>query len=256
MAGAVTTWRLSVAWHNGPFILVLIASGLVGAAVGLVMEFAVFRPIQRRGRGEQEQALTAVIATVASSALLVAIAQKLTGGQAQALPDGLFHVSSHHIGSARISNIQIIIVVTAVVASALVGLFIQRSKQGRALRALALDRDMARMTGVNATMLSASTLAVAGFAAGIAGVLLSIQTNAVDSGMGEALLFKAFAVLIVAGVGSIRMTVVAAFALAILETAIQAYWVSTLRDVMVFAVIIVFLLIRPQGIASRGWQRV
>jgi branched-chain amino acid transport system permease protein len=73
--------------------------------------------------------------------------------------------------------------------------------------------------------------------------------------MGETLLFKAFAIIIIAGVGSIGATVAAAVVLALVETFVAAYWVSSMRDVVVFALIMAFLVVRPQGIAGRGWQR-
>lgn len=255
MAGALTAWKLSQSAPDLPFPVVLLASVTVGAVIGLAMEMLVFRPIRRRATSEHQSALTLVIATVAASALMIAIAEKVTGGQPRSLPGGLFEVTTYDLLGARIANIQVIIILTALAAAAGVAAFIQRSRHGRALRALAVDRDMARMNGVSADVMSAGTVAVAGAAAGLAGLLLAIQVNAIEAHVGEPLLFKAFAVIIIAGVGSIRATVLAAFVLAALETAVVAYWESDLRDVVVFAVIIVFLVLRPEGIATRGWQR-
>lgn len=256
MAGALTAWKITLIAPDLPFLVVLVAAVVVGGAIGLFIEFLVFRPIRRRAMSEYQSALTVVIATVATAALLVAIAEKITGARPRGLPRGLFDVYIYEIFSARIANIQIIIIVTALLASTAVAAFIQRSPHGRALRALAVDRDMAKMSGVSADVLSAGTVAVAGGAAGLAGLLLAIQVNAIESHMGEPLLFKAFAIIIIAGVGSIRATVLAAFVLAIVETAVDAYWASDLRDVVVFALIIGFLLIRPQGISAPKWQRV
>lgn len=255
MSGALTAWKLTTTVEGLPFSIVLLASAAVGALIGLAMELIVFRPVRRKATNEHESALTVVIATVATAALLIAIAEHITGGQPRVLPRGVFDVSSVDLGPFRISDIQLIIIATAIVASAALGLFIQRSRQGRALRALAVDRDMAKMSGISADVLSMGTVAVAGAAAGLAGLLLAVQVSAIEAHMGEQLLFKAFAIIIIAGVGSIRATVLAASGLAVLETLVVSYWASDLRDVVVFAVIIMFLIARPQGIASRGWQR-
>ncbi|MBD8605492.1 branched-chain amino acid ABC transporter permease [Aeromicrobium sp. CFBP 8757] len=255
MTGALTAWKLSQTAPQLPFVVVLLVAVVIGGALGLAMEFLVFRPVRKRATSEHQSALTMVIATVATAALLIAVAVQITGGQPRSVGRDLFTVSTYDLGSVRISNIQLIIIVTALVASAGVARFIQKSRHGRALRALAVDRDMAKMSGVSADFLSAGTVAVAGAAAGLAGLLLAVQVNAVEAHVGEPLLFKAFAILIIAGVGSIRATVIAAFALAVIETAVVAYWASDLRDVVVFAVIIAFLVVRPQGISSKGWQR-
>jgi len=255
MVGALTAWLLTEVWADVPFVVVLPAAVLVCAVLALAMELLVFRPIRHRARDEHQQTLTTVIATVATAALLIAVAEHLTGGQPRALPQSLFEVRTFDLGIARITDIQLVILALAAVAGPALAWFLGRSLQGRALRALAVDRDMARLTGVSADRLSALTIAVTGALAGLAGVLLAVQINAIEAHMGETLLFKAFAIIIIAGVGSIGATVAAAVVLALVETLVAAYWVSSMRDVVVFALIMAFLVVRPQGIAGRGWQR-
>ncbi|MCU1480454.1 MAG: hypothetical protein JWQ19_1240 [Subtercola sp.] len=255
MVGALTAWLLSEQLPGVPFLLVLVIAMVICGLIGLAMELVVFRQIRRRTSDGNQQTLTTVIATVATSSLLIAIAEQFTGGQPQGLSQDLFVVSGYTVFGIRITNIQIAIIVIAAVLSFAVAWFIKRGRQGQALRALSVDRDMAKLVGVSADRLSALTMFGAGAMAGLAGVLLAVQINAVEAHMGEALLFKAFAIIIIAGVGSIGATVAAAVALALVETFVAAYWVSDLRDVVVFALIILFLLVRPQGISSKGWQR-
>ena len=255
MVGALTAWLMTDSLPGVSFFLVLPAAVVVCGLIALLMELLVFRPIRRRAVDEHQRTLTTVIATVATAALLVAAAEQLTGGQPRGLPEGLFSVQTFRIAGVQVTDIQLVIIAVAVLASAGIAWFLTRSRQGRALRALSFDRDTAKLTGVSVDRLSALTITATGAVAGLAGVLLAVQVNAVDATMGESLLFKAFAVIIIAGVGSIGATVLAAVALAVIETAVVAYWVSDLRDVVVFGLIIAFLLVRPQGIAGRGWQR-
>lgn len=254
MVGALTVWFVAMSLPGVPFLLVLALSVLICAILGLLMEMLIFRPIRQRAPGES-QTLAIVIATVATSSLLIASADLLTGGQPHGLPQQLFSVESYTLGGIRITNIQLVILIVAALAAWGVAWFIKKSKQGQALRALSVDRDMARLLGISVGKLSSVTMAGAGAIAGLAGVLLAVQINAVEAHMGEVLLFKAFAIIIIAGVGSIGATVLAAFALAMVETMVAAYWISSLRDVVVFALIMGFLILRPQGIASKAWQR-
>lgn len=255
MVGALAAWWLTSTLPAIPFALVLLIAIAVCALIGLLMELLIFRPIRRQSTDEGQQTLAIVIATVATSSLLIALADQITGGQPHGLPQSAFPVETYTVWGVRITNIQIIILVAAGLASWAVAWFIKRSTQGRALRALSVDRGMASLLGVSTERLSMVTMAGAGAMAGLAGVLLAVQINAVEAHMGEVLLFKAFAIIIIAGVGSIGATVVAALALAMVETLVAAFWISSMRDVVVFALIMGFLIVRPQGIASRAWQR-
>lgn len=255
MVGALTTWLMTRELPDASLLLVLPTAILVCGLLALTMELLVFRPIRHRSADEHQQTLTTVIATVAAGALLIEVAELFTGGQPQGLPASLFGVESYQVAGVRVTNIQLVILGTAAVATPAIAWFLKSSRQGQALRALSVDRDMAKLTGVSVDRLSALTIFATGALAGLAGVLLAVQLNAVEAHMGEILLFKAFAIIIIAGVGSVVATTAAAFALAVIETFVVAYWISSLRDVVVFSLIIAFLLFRPQGIAGRGWQR-
>ncbi len=97
---------------------------------------------------------------------------------------------------------------------------------------------------------------VSGALAGVAGVLLAMQLNTVEARLGEPLLLKAFAVIILGGVGSVQGAIAAAFILAFAETFTDVYIGTSVRDAVAFGLIILLLLFRPQGLFSRvAWQR-
>ena len=93
-----------------------------------------------------------------------------------------------------------------------------RTRHGRALRALAQDPYTCGLMGISPTALAAATMFVSGALAGVAGVLLAMQLNTVEARLGEPLLLKAFAVIILGGVGSVQGAIAAAFILALAET--------------------------------------
>jgi branched-chain amino acid transport system permease protein len=110
--------------------------------------------------------------------------------------------------------------------------------------------------GVNSNRLFSTTIAISGAMAGLAGVLLAIHLNYVDSTMGDPLLTKAFAIIIIGGVGSIMGAAVGGYLLAFAETAVVAYGPANYRDAIAFLVILVVLLVRPTGLfARKRWER-
>jgi branched-chain amino acid transport system permease protein len=152
----------------------------------------------------------------------------------------------------RVTNIQVIIVVVAILVAVGLELWIRRSRQGRAIRALAYDPGTAELMGVNVNLLAAGTMFVSGALAGLAGVLLAVNISGQDVLTGEYYMLTAFAILIVGGVGSIRGAVIAAYLIAIAETAVVAYGPSQYRDGVAFLLILLILLVRPQGIFARA----
>ena len=131
-----------------------------------------------------------------------------------------------------------------------------RTRHGRALRALAQDPYTCGLMGISQNALAAATMFVSGALAGVAGVLLAMQLNTVEARLGEPLLLKAFAVIILGGVGSVQGAIAAAFLLALAETVTDVYIGTSVRDAVAFGLIILLLLFRPQGLFSRvAWQR-
>jgi branched-chain amino acid transport system permease protein len=197
-----------------------------------------------------------VIASLAAAAIPVAIAVQITNNTAVSLPPQLFPVHVYVWGSVRIANIQIIIIAAALLISTALAIGVQRTTIGRALRALAFDRDACALLGISADRLAMGTMFVSGALAGGAGVLLAIELNVLDAHMGEPLLLQAFAVIILGGVGSVWGALVSSYLLAVVETFMVAYVSANLEYVVAFGAIIVLLLLRPQGLLGRApYQR-
>jgi branched-chain amino acid transport system permease protein len=256
MFGALTGYLLSKHIGNVPFEVVLPVAMIACGLVAVVLERIAFRPIRRRVADEHAGDLAMLIASVGAGSIIVAYAEKTTGNAVVSIGPDVFNVTTTSIFGLRITNIEIVVIVVAIVLSGLLAWFVQSTRHGRALRALAVDPYMSGLLGVSPDLMAGLTMFVSGAIAGAAGVLLAIQQDAFDAHMGDTLLLKAFAVIILGGVGSIAGAVVGAFLLALVETMMVAYVGGGLQDGVSFALIIVLLLVRPQGLfARRSWQR-
>lgn len=255
MAGALTGYVVASSL-GFPLPLVLLSAMIVCGLIAVLLQLVAFGPIQRWNNDTHSAEFAILVAGVGGSAILIGIAENLTQHQIVAIPQTVLTVTRFDFFGVPVTNVQVIILVSAVVLSLLLAAFVNRTKYGRAMRALAFDPQAASMLGVKSSQLSLVTFFLSGALAGVAGVLLALHQGGVDAYMGTHLLLKAFAVIILGGVGSIGGTVVAAFLLALVESVVGAYLGATARDGVAFLLIIVLLLVRPQGLFARSaWQR-
>lgn len=245
------TYELS---HHGTFSFVptllvsMVGAGLVTAA----LEFAAFRHIRNRFSSKRQAELSMLVASIGAATIINQVVSNETNNTQFGPPGSLFSVHEHHIGHAGITNIEILIIVIAVVAAIALDLGVRRTRYGRAIRAVAYDPSTSGLLGINVNLVAAVTMFVAGALAGLAGVLLSVNLGAEDATTGQTYLLTAFAILIVGGVGSVRGAVSAAYLIAIVETAVTAYGPSQWRDGVAFLLILLVLLVRPQGLFARA----
>jgi branched-chain amino acid transport system permease protein len=234
-----------------PFVLVLVIA-MIGVGIGsAAMELLAFRHIRTRFRVKRQAELSFLVASIGASTVVETFISNKTDSTAFAPASGAFAVHSYHVGSLNITNIQIVIVIAAVVVGIVLDQWVRRSRQGRAVRALAYDPDTSSLMGVNVNLVAAGTMFVAGLLAGLAGVLLAVNIGGEDVTVGQDYLLTAFAILIVGGVGSVRGAIAAAYLIAIAETAVVAYGPSNWRDGVAFLLILLILLVRPQGLFAR-----
>jgi branched-chain amino acid transport system permease protein len=238
------------------FVPVLLISLIGAGALAVALELVAFRWIRSRFTVKRQAELSMLVASIGGSIIINQFVANQTDNSGFAPAERLFHVTSHEFLGLRITNIQILIVVLAVVIAIGLDLWVGRSRHGRAIRAVAYDSSIAELMGVNVNLLSAATMFISGALAGLAGVLLAVNISGQDIATGEYYLLTAFAILIVGGVGSVRGALMAAYLIAIAETAVVAYGPSQYRDGVAFLLILLVLLARPQGLfARRRFQR-
>ncbi|GAA4550774.1 branched-chain amino acid ABC transporter permease [Pseudonocardia xishanensis] len=251
-ASAFLAYRLTQVVPGIPLwaLLPIMAVGI--GLLSALVQVLVFAPIRARGAGEHDVEMRTLIAGVTVAAAITTVGAILTEHQPFALPREALEVTTFDVLGAPVTNVQVLLLVAAVVlACGLLG-YVRYTRDGRALRAVAVDRRAARLMGIPVRRLEVQALALSGALAGVAGLFFALYLGAGDAHMGDTLLLKAFAIVILAGVGSLGGAVVFAFVLAFVEAYVGYYAGADLRDVAAFALIIVMLLVRPTGLFPRA----
>lgn len=239
-----------------PIWVVLPGVMVAGGLLSLLLEFLIFRRIRARVQNHRQAELAMVIASVGAGAALVVLAENIAGKVAVGISSDVYEVKRSGFLGLGLTNIEILIIFAALVIGIGLGAFMRFSRQGTALRALAHDAYTCSLLGVSENRLASITMFVSGAMAALAGVLLALYLSAADPYMGHSLLIKAFGAIIIGGVGSVWGAMLGAYLIAGSEIATGALLSASWRDAVAFGLILLILLLRPQGLFARGeWQR-
>jgi branched-chain amino acid transport system permease protein len=235
---------LTVLHFKGSFVLALCGAVLVSLILGLFLEYFALRPL--RGKKGVTH-LSSLISTIGVSIFLENLAHKLFGPETQPFPIPFKNVTFGS-GTIQVSLVQVIIFVISVVVMIILQVWLSKTKYGKALRATAENMQTASILGVNTKRIVTITVLLASALGGLAGILVGMGFNAVAPTMGISMGLKGLAIIILGGMGSVPGAMAGGLILGITEVLTVAYGGSAYRDAVAFGMIIVILLIRPQGI--------
>ncbi len=232
-----------------PFVVALAAAAVTLAIVGALIERFLFRTVIRRSvREESTMLLAAGIAFFLDAVILLIFGEKQRG--VPKIVDGVFNWDFRLI----MPYDRILIGFLAILSIAAFILYMQYSKTGRALRALAQDRVAAQLMGVNVDRYSMIGFALGAMLAGVVGGLL-VTITGVSSGIGGPISIKAFMMVMIGGAGVISGAIAGGFILGMLESVglsvLHSY--GDITYLVIFASLMVFLSIRPQGLMGKPW---
>lgn len=229
-----------------PYVVAIVASIAGLAVVGLVFELFLFRPVlMRSAREESSMLLAAGTASLLESLILLFFGEKQRG--IPPVVSGVFEVGGAFIPASR--ALVFVIALASIIAFML---FMRYTRPGRALRAIAQDREVTALQGVNIQRYSALGFMIGAGLAGLAGSLL-ITVLSVNSGMGTSISVKAFIMVMLGGAGVIPGAIIGAFVLGLAEAFGYAFIPSSMTYLIIFVGLIVFLIIRPQGVMGKPW---
>ncbi|MEU0483271.1 branched-chain amino acid ABC transporter permease [Streptosporangium sp. NPDC006013] len=246
--GTFATWGALVAYLavvdlGLPFPLALLAGVMAAGLIGVLADVVAFEPLRRRNAGH----FAPIIASIGVWIILLTAAQAVSKDSATSFPDRAVQASPIRLGDLVILPAQLLNIVAALLVAIGLHQVLTRTRFGAAVRAVSVDPRSATIVGVN----SARTLRLVAFTAaaiaGLAGVLAGLSSNNVSFDLGEALLLKGFAAVVVGGYGDIRGATLAGFMIGILEVVSAQYISSGFRDAITFGVLLVILVVRPQG---------
>ena len=239
MAGAYMTFYAITSFHLHPLLSVVLAVA-VSTLLGVVIEKVAYTPLRSAPR------LSLLITAIGVSFLLENGAQLLFGADTKSMD--IMVSGNLTLGSVNISLAALITIVVSVVAMIALTFLVQRTKLGKAMRAVSEDMGAAQLMGINLNRTISFTFAVGSALAGIGSVLYLCAYPQASPTMGSMLGLKAFVAAVLGGIGSIPGAMIGGFAIGLAEALVSAAGLSVWKDGGVFALLIVVLLVKPTGI--------
>src|SRR5690625_1679180 len=231
--------------------VIVLISMVIGAALSAITQWLVFDQILKRSTDHRNAELRILVGGIGVAAIPVAIVDSATAAAPFGFSNSCYTTEVFDVFGLRFTSTAIIAILLGVGLAVGLTLWLHHSRQGLGLRAIGVDQETSSLMGVNQSVMAIGTMALAGGLAGLAGSMQVFHLGAMGTGTGDELLIKAFAMIVLGGLGSMAGVIVGAFVLAGAETLIHVLGMGTWVDAVSFGLIFLVLLVRPQGIFGR-----
>lgn len=234
-----------------PLWAALVFAFAFAGLLGLVIDVLVLKPLRARNAPH----LIPMIATIGLAIAINNLAQGIFGAENLRFPTEVLPQDVLNVAGLHLTVLELGIMLTSFALMAVLLVALKRTQLGRALRAIAESPKAAYLLGVNVEGLFMLTSFAAAGLGGIAGVLIGLYSNALFPLMGQPMLHKGIAVIILGGMGDIRGALLGGLFLGFAEVMSVAYIGSTMRDAVAFGLLYLILLVRPTGLFGKLQQR-
>jgi branched-chain amino acid transport system permease protein len=243
--------------NDQPIVALAILFGssiAVSVGVAVLLERVCYRPLRNAPR------LVPLITAIGASLFLQNTAQGFFGSQSRGYPRPTFMEGNITIGGISFDKIDPVVIATSIIVMVALELFVKRTRTGKSMRAVAQDREIASLMGIDVDRVVVVTFVIGGVLAGIAGVLFALTFGVVGATMGFLPGIAAFTAAVLGGIGSIPGAAIGGLTLGIAESLgpivlLSGYNVPSpfeLRGVITFSILVLVLLFRPGGILGTG----
>ncbi|MHC5726150.1 MAG: branched-chain amino acid ABC transporter permease [Nostoc sp.] len=235
-----------------PFAISLILASTLAGLVGVVIERVAFQPLRRQG----SDSLLTVVSSLGVGVVIVNLIQYLVGAESYTYPANTYGnlPPAINFGSPEnpipIRSVQIVIFSVSVVIVGILTYFINRTKYGKAMQAIAEDPTTASLLGINSDRFIILTFFISSFLAGLAGTLVASSVSIAGPYFGIAFGLRGLAVIVLGGLGSIPGAVLGGLLIGLVEAFVPAEY-SGYKDAVAFGILFIMLLVRPQGLVGR-----
>lgn len=223
-------------------VSVIVISMLVCSVVGLIIERVAYRPLRKSKR------INTLITAVGVSMFLQFSGQLFLGSDPKFFPQIYKPAMDWSLGSLKVNPLQIIVLMISLFLMLVLQYLIFKTRYGRAMRAVSFNHDLAGLMGIPVDRIISMTFMLGSALAGAAGVLVGLIYPKIEPLMGVMPGLKCFVAAVLGGIGNVTGAVVGAIFLGLAEEFVVGYWLSTYRDALAFAVLILILLVKPMGL--------
>lgn len=227
------------------FILALILAMVICALLGMLIEKIAYKPLRNASR------ITALITAMGVSYFLEYVMVYFVGAERKVL-NAPFENTVFHVGGVSFTLSTVIIVATTMILMLLLTFIVNKTKMGKAMRAVSADADAARLMGINVDHTISFTFALGSALAGAAGVLIGVHYNIVEPLMGMVPGLKAFIAAVFGGIGIIPGALIGGISIGVVQTFAAGYISSMWQDAIVYALLIVILVVKPSGLLGKN----
>jgi branched-chain amino acid transport system permease protein len=229
-------------------LYVAIVLGILCAGVlGWLSEILVFRKMRKN----KASGMVLLVASLGLFTALQAVIAIFFSSQFQTLSTNISQTRVFHVAGGVMTDVQVVILATALLIMIVLAIVMQKTKFGKAVRAVSDDEEVAKIVGIQTNKIIGKVFFIGSAIAGVAGIAMGFDTG-IEPTMGMGLLLKGVVASIIGGVGNVYGGVLGAFLLAFVENfgiwKISGEW----KDAIAFGLLIIFLLVRPQGIIKRA----
>lgn len=247
-SGAYFTFLFSQLLGWSLFVAIPVAV-LCSCVLGSLIELVIYKPLRKK----KSSSLILLLASLGIYIVLQNFISMVFGDDTKSIRSWQVVEGLNFFG-ARITPVQIVIVITSVLLLIFVAFYLHFSKTGKAMRAVANDLELANISGINSDKVILFSFAIGSALAGIAGILVSLDVDMTPT-MGMNALMMGVVAMIVGGVGSIWGIVFGSLLLALAQNLGVWYISSQWQDAIAFAILLIFLLFKPEGFFGKKLKK-
>ncbi|MFN9399302.1 MAG: branched-chain amino acid ABC transporter permease [Dolichospermum sp.] len=235
-----------------PFTIALILGSILAGLIGVIMERLAFKPLRRKG----SDPLLTVVSSLGVAVVIVNLIQYLLGAESYTFPADTFGnlPAAINFGSVQhpipIRTVQLIIFVVSLIVVSMITYFVNYTKYGKAMQAIAEDQITASLLGINTDKFIIITFFISSFLAGLAGTLVASSVSIAGPYFGIGFGLRGLAVIVLGGLGSIPGAVLGGLVIGIIEALVPGEY-SGYKDAVAFGILFMMLLVRPQGLLGK-----
>jgi branched-chain amino acid transport system permease protein len=244
MIGSYCTWIL-MSRLNLPIWLSILTAVVFCALIGMLIEKVAYKPLRKSAR------ISLLITAIGISLLLQNTAQLIFTSNPRMFTN--IFSGTIQIGSRALSYATIVTIAVSVVIMIGLILLVNKTKIGKAMRAVSEDNEVAQLMGINVNNTISFTFGLGSALAAVAAVLYCCSYSQIQPTMGSMLGLKAFVAAVLGGIGSIPGAVIGGLIIGIAESLTKGYISSQLADAVVFGILILVLLFKPAGLLGRKY---